>query len=464
MSDRRAWASILFLCLLPVLVAAQGERQPAAPNPPPIRPSVTLEGREIGVPVQINPGGPIFGLGPLVEALGGELVSDPSGESVTLKLAETDVVIGPGNAIITVGDLIVSLSQPPVQGEGGLQVPLDFLRKTYGDLMSFSFEWRPETQRLAIGRRGARDLSVSLDVVHIQGTTTVVLQFPEEPRYRASHEGDVILVQILADRLTPPPPKEVTDPLVASVAVEPQQIRIQLVPGAQAERYILEKPFRLVFDIQRSAEVQVPTAPAAPTDRRAGIRTIVIDPGHGGRETGAIGPSGVMEKELTLQLARELASSVGQALGVRVVLTRQDDSTLALDTRTAIANQNKADLFVSIHLNSSLGAGAHGAETYFLNPQASDSRAASAAASENLGAEEGGPGRRGLSGSSAHPLGPGADLSPGGEPAFREHDPGRAERGLAAQGPRGQAGAFPRAHGRRDAGRAGGAGLHQQSG
>src|SRR5262249_59195836 len=71
-------------------------------------------------------------------------------------------------------------------------------------------------------------------------------------------------------------------------------------------------------------------------------------------------------------------------LSVRVVLPRTDDSKLRLDSRTAIANQNKADLFISIHLTSSLGSGAHGAETYFLSSQASDTRAESAAANENV--------------------------------------------------------------------------------
>jgi N-acetylmuramoyl-L-alanine amidase len=68
---------------------------------------------------------------------------------------------------------------------------------------------------------------------------------------------------------------------------------------------------------------------------------------------------------------------------VRVVLTRAEDANLPLDTRAAIANQNKADLFLSIHLNSSLGAGAHGAETYFLSAQATDPRAARSATAEN---------------------------------------------------------------------------------
>jgi N-acetylmuramoyl-L-alanine amidase len=349
---------------------------------------VVLGGREIAVPVSITPNGPMFGLSPIVEALGGEMTTDESGESVNLRIGDRDVVIGPGSAIITVGDVIISLSQPPTEGEGGLQVPVDFLRKTYGDLLGYAFEWQPETARLVISRRGDRELGVSLDVVHLQGMTTVVLQFPEEPRYRIQRQPGAIVVEMIADRLTPPsPPRVVQDPLVQNVTIEPQQVRIQLAEGVQAASYVLENPFRLVFDVHPSAAVVVPSRPTELPRDLPGIRTIVLDPGHGGSEVGAIGPSGVQEKELTLQIARELAGKLGATLGVQVLLTRYADTVLPHDTRTAIANQNKADLFVSIHLNSSLGAGAHGTETYFLSPQASDKRAAQAAAAENLAQE-----------------------------------------------------------------------------
>jgi N-acetylmuramoyl-L-alanine amidase len=171
------------------------------------------------------------------------------------------------------------------------------------------------------------------------------------------------------------------------VTVEPQQIRVSLAAEAEVDSYVLDNPFRLVFDVHRTSSVV--TAPAAPLMERPtgwlGIRTIVIDPGHGGKETGAIGPSGAQEKDLTLELARELKGRLEQKLPVRVVLTRDGDVEVAHDTRTAIANQNQANLFISLHLNSSLGAGAHGAETYFLSTEASDARAALAAAAENLG-------------------------------------------------------------------------------
>jgi N-acetylmuramoyl-L-alanine amidase len=113
----------------------------------------------------------------------------------------------------------------------------------------------------------------------------------------------------------------------------------------------------------------------------------VIDPGHGGSETGAISGKGTQEKDLTLLLAQSLKTALEARLPVRAVLTRTEDAQLPLTTRSALANQFKADLFISIHLNSSVGNGAQGTETYFLATRASDERAAQSAATENAGAE-----------------------------------------------------------------------------
>ncbi|HTQ80569.1 MAG TPA: N-acetylmuramoyl-L-alanine amidase [Thermoanaerobaculia bacterium] len=391
MTGRRPLASLpLLLLLLPVLVIAQSQRAtapgtPAAPPAGPGSPSVTLDGREVRVPALISPGGPLFGLKALTEVLGGELTPGETGESYNLKLGGKEVVIGLGSAVITVGDNIVSLSQPPTRGEGGVAVPVDFLNKTYGDLSGYSFEWRPEQQRLAIGRRSARELPVTLDVVHLQGMTTVVLQFTEAPRYHLSQQPGRVEVQMLSDRLAvPSPARRVDDPLVKGVEITPERVRIELATEAAVESYTLDNPFRLVFDVHGESSVASPSGPAfTPSLPASGIHTIVIDPGHGGTETGAIGPGGIQEKGLTLLLAQALASRLQQRLAVRVVLTRSEDTNLPLDTRAAIANQNRADLFISIHLNSSLGAGAHGAETYFLSSQATDTRAASAATTEN---------------------------------------------------------------------------------
>jgi N-acetylmuramoyl-L-alanine amidase len=97
------------------------------------------------------------------------------------------------------------------------------------------------------------------------------------------------------------------------------------------------------------------------------IGKIVIDPGHGGHDTGTIGPNGLEEKDLVLEVGRRLGKMLETRLGAEVVYTRKDDTFIPLETRTAIANQARADLFVSIHANSSHDPDARGVETYYLN-------------------------------------------------------------------------------------------------
>jgi N-acetylmuramoyl-L-alanine amidase len=97
------------------------------------------------------------------------------------------------------------------------------------------------------------------------------------------------------------------------------------------------------------------------------IGKIVIDPGHGGHDTGTIGPHRLLEKELVLEVSRRLGKLLETRLGADVVYTRKDDTFVPLETRTAIANQEQADLFVSIHANASDDPDARGVETYYLN-------------------------------------------------------------------------------------------------
>ncbi len=113
------------------------------------------------------------------------------------------------------------------------------------------------------------------------------------------------------------------------------------------------------------------------------LPTVCIDPGHGGANSGAKGPGGLLEKDVALKIARKLKFLFEERMGGRVVLTREADADVALDERTSIANHNDADIFVSIHLNASRGGNASGSETFFLNYQATDSDARAAATNEN---------------------------------------------------------------------------------
>jgi N-acetylmuramoyl-L-alanine amidase len=97
------------------------------------------------------------------------------------------------------------------------------------------------------------------------------------------------------------------------------------------------------------------------------LHRVVIDAGHGGHDTGTIGAGGYTEKELVLDVAMRLKALIENEMGAEVVMTRSDDSFIPLESRTAIANQQEADLFISIHANSSHVRSVHGVETYYLN-------------------------------------------------------------------------------------------------
>lgn len=178
------------------------------------------------------------------------------------------------------------------------------------------------------------------------------------------------------------------------------RLTLELVPGAkQTEKiYYLKNPHRLVVDIypRPAAASQAPPATAAPTSRPAGqtasppehqpqppapsssgyslvrqlglgVKRIVLDPGHGGSDPGCISRSGLKEKDVALDLARRLKVLLETQGKFEVFLTRDTDLTLPLEKRTALANQKRADLFISIHLNASPRKNRTGVETFYLN-------------------------------------------------------------------------------------------------
>ncbi|HYM11259.1 MAG TPA: N-acetylmuramoyl-L-alanine amidase [Bryobacterales bacterium] len=117
------------------------------------------------------------------------------------------------------------------------------------------------------------------------------------------------------------------------------------------------------------------------------IARVVIDAGHGGHDTGTIGPTGLMEKDLTLDVATRLGELIRDRIGSDVVYTRSDDTFIPLEQRTALANEKQADLFISIHANSSSLRGVRGIETYYLNLTA-DREAQEVAARENAASQK----------------------------------------------------------------------------
>jgi len=153
-----------------------------------------------------------------------------------------------------------------------------------------------------------------------------------------------------------------------------------------------ETPSRLVLDFMAlplaagepspSPTAAASAAPRLPVPDVPAVRTVVIDPGHGGEDVGAKGPGGTLEKDVTLAIARKVRSAVANQLGLQAFLTRDKDQEVALDERASFANNYKSDLFISIHANASRAQGARGSEVYFLSYQASDDESRRVAALE----------------------------------------------------------------------------------
>jgi N-acetylmuramoyl-L-alanine amidase len=141
----------------------------------------------------------------------------------------------------------------------------------------------------------------------------------------------------------------------------------------------LTDPHRLVLDFARPGEDE----PRARADRDAPLRVIVLDAGHGGHDSGAVGASGLMEKDLVLDVTKRVARLAESELGVKVLLSRDGDHFITLRDRTSYANRERADLFVSIHANAHPMSVSEGVETYFLSSEATDSAARQAALTEN---------------------------------------------------------------------------------
>jgi N-acetylmuramoyl-L-alanine amidase len=180
--------------------------------------------------------------------------------------------------------------------------------------------------------------------------------------------------------------------------------------------FALPGPFRIIVDIDGEGEIPVPPASTAPADPPASVTAgpspddpaqpsvppsvapstpsagsvprkhrvrVMIDPGHGGKDPGAIGPTGLMEKDVVLAIGRKIREKLSRSGEFDVRMTRDEDVFIPLEERTAMANKARADIFVSIHINASRNRKAEGFSTYVLSRGASNREDLELAAREN---------------------------------------------------------------------------------
>jgi N-acetylmuramoyl-L-alanine amidase len=269
-------------------------------------------------------------------------------------------------------------------------------------------QYQPTVTRVVLDVEKIEDYSIfSLPnpfrlVVDINGPSPkkeVVAKAPKKPEPSPAKKSEVA-----ATKKTSPAASGVTRATSGSSASKPTPVAAEpeKSPGTK-ETASLEPPTPPASSASKvepatraPAEPAPPIKTAAPTTsgsrtltRALGLKIarIVIDPGHGGHDTGTIGPTGLKEKDVVLDVGKRLKKLIEEKAGAEVVMTRTDDTFIPLEERTAVANEKAADLFISIHANASRSQRARGIETYYLN-FTSDRDALEVAARENATTQE----------------------------------------------------------------------------
>jgi N-acetylmuramoyl-L-alanine amidase len=365
----------LLLALAATLLLAQ------TPQPATLRTS----GGDKPVDVRVQNGVTFFAADQVLAALGGSVTKDGNGWRASF--GNSIAAFGPDSRFAVVRDDLIEMPAAPVTIDGKPYVPWQFFQGFLGRAAQLDASWDPVARVLTVRGGAATSVPVQMSVTNVQGISKIVLSLGAPAEYLIVKEPSAYTIRFKTPIRPPFTEQAYDDPYVAKASFIGNDLVVQLkAPDVVGDAYRLDNPFRIVLDLRKGAApapgTPLPSLQTRPVDL-PGIRTIVIDPGHGGKEVGAIGPGGLMEKDATLALCRKLADALETKTHTRVVLTRSDDSVVPLDQRTAIANQYKADLFLSVHMNAAAVKGAHGAETYFLSLDASDKLAEQAAATEN---------------------------------------------------------------------------------
>jgi N-acetylmuramoyl-L-alanine amidase len=367
--------TILFALLAGLALTARGLSS-QAPSPPPLT-ALSKDGRR-AIPIVMMNDQEFVGLDDLAAAF--QLTVREEAGALTVSYKGKTIVLTPDQALASIAGRLVSLPAPPARAGRRWLVPVEFVARALAPIYDARLDLRKPSHLLIVG-----DLRVPRVTIRYEPQPSGArLTVDTTPRsvITVSQEGERLTLKIDADALDVAPLPPIQPGIVQSVrTVEPATIAVDLGPRFgtfRAAAQPLDNAMREVIDLVAATlptTEPAPTPPAPPAGApapatelpptlgqpSAGPHTIVIDPGHGGEDDGVKTADGLKEKDLTLAVARRVKSAIEARLGVRVLLTRDDDRNVPLDDRTSLANNNKADLFVSLHANASYRASTSGA-------------------------------------------------------------------------------------------------------
>ena len=309
---------------------------------------------------------------------------------LTLTARGRSIVLTENQNVVSVAGRLVTLPAPPLRRDGRWFVPVDFLPRALSPALDVRLDLRRSPRLLIVG-----DMRVPRVVARVDaGANNVAVTFDITPNTesRVNAQPGRIVVQLDADALDLSIPLVPAQGFVQSITAgdTPQTVAINLGPRYATHRITTTQPDagsgRVTIDLMPATTdvAPIPAPPSPAPDTRlviptqgpsTGLRTVVIDPGHGGEENGTQGAKGTLEKDITLSVARRLRTLIESRLGLKVFLTREDDRTMSLDDRSAFANNHRADVFISIHANSAVRPALKGAEVYYLTVERADEEA-----------------------------------------------------------------------------------------
>jgi N-acetylmuramoyl-L-alanine amidase len=334
--------------------------------------------------------------------------------AITVSYKGKTIILTPEQALASVSGRLVSLPAAPARGAGRRWlVPEEFVSRALALIYDVKLDLRKPSRLLIVGDLRVPHITVRYDPLGASGRLTI----DATPRSlgTVTQDGDHLTIKYDADALDaanplltlPAPPNLITGVRVVDQTTLAVDLGTRFGSFRSASQPV-DATMRIVIDLvpvqtdtaapgagtpgttpplQPQPATEVPPALSQPA---FAVRTVALDPGHGGDDEGVHGAAGVKEKDLTLSVARRAKATIEARLGIRVLMTREDDRNVPIDERAAMANNNKADLLISLHASASLRASTAGATIFCAEFDKTTAQAAIAGGVERVPAFGGG--------------------------------------------------------------------------